>query len=234
MITSTILQAAYDSYFQGKVQNVEDILKQISENDILEETDKLKYEILQGYLYQLHGDFEKGLQSALKVANRNETLENFPFLIDSYIILAEIYERPEKYTAGINIIEKGEKLLQKFGNEIYNISIHNKIWLLHFKGRICWWKGAYEEALGFFRQALDLSSNIQNKYDIAVSFRNVGLILTYKGEIEKSLDLQRKALLLSREIENKYQVAWSLQNLGGFMLQIGNFDQALMYFKDSL
>ncbi|OLS25625.1 MAG: Photosystem I assembly protein Ycf3 [Candidatus Heimdallarchaeota archaeon LC_3] len=230
---SETLKEIYEYYTQGNIHEMEGLLKDVSEEDLSNLDDKLTYKVLQSYLIQLGGNFEEGYQLANQISHESEVQGKLIHFVDICIILAEILERTGKYKECIAIIEKGEQTLAKIQSLDFKALNHKKAWLIHYRGRISWWKGNYDSALNCFEETLTIRKEIENDHDLAVSLQNIGLIYIEKGQSERGFDYHQQALELFRKVGNKHRLAWCLQNLGALASTQGNYDQALIYQQES-
>ena len=115
--------------------------------------------------------------------------------------------------------------------------------VIHFKkgkGRSIYIKGIteaiqsnYDQALGYYNEALKLYENIDFKTGVANCYNAMGIAYKNKGEKRKSIAYLEKAILIEEEIGGK-NLSASLINLGSAYQDIGSYDEALTYLKKAL
>ena len=76
--------------------------------------------------------------------------------------------------------------------------------------------------MDYFQQSLVLRQEVGNKYDIAVSLRNIGVIYGNKGDVEQAIEYHQQALKLFREVGNKARIGQCLTNIGMFHAEKAN------------
>lgn len=228
-----ILTSCYDWYENGYLSELENHFTAIPQDVLFEGINKVKHDIIQAYLLSIKGEYssaEKIASIALQKSNESGLIL---YAVDAYLVLMETYERTEKFDNLAESIEKVESLLDKFDNKNDSHFLHRKIWLFYFKGRIQWWRGNNITAQQYFEENLEIAKRINNKFDIAISSRNVALVID-KLNKQKSKNLQLEAIQIFREINHPAQLAWSLMNYGAFISGNRNYEQALTFYLESL
>ncbi len=95
-------------------------------------------------------------------------------------------------------------------------------------------QGDFNEAFNYFDEALILSEEIGDKYNMVTMLNNIGSVSEHVGVIEKALDYYHKCLILCEEIGYRKGMASSLNNIGVLNMKQGNYQEALEYLIKSL
>ena len=228
------IEVAFKNYISGHFDEMDKLINSISTPDLLHDLNLIKFNIILANDCLIKGNYEQMETLALESINYCLNYQHFILAIDAYLILIESKERREFFSKAGEFCNEVEYFLTKLVNNADCVFLHRKIWLLLFRGRIEWWNSNYEFALEYFEKCLELSKKIDNSYDIAVSLRNIALVIDSKDK-EKSFTYQNQALTIFRKINNSYQVSWSLQNLGHFIAsELNDYELALTYFNESL
>lgn len=106
--------------------------------------------------------------------------------------------------------------------------------LIFFKGRNCFWKGQNDQATAYFEQSLALRQEHGNKYEIAISLQNIGLVCLTKGDLESGLEYHQQALKTFQEVGNKFRLGWCLANIGEIYEARGDLERAMDYNQQGL
>jgi adenylate cyclase len=79
-----------------------------------------------------------------------------------------------------------------------------------------------------------LREELDDKYGIATSLNNIGLVYKERGDLTKALDYQLRSLEVSKEIGHKKDIANALNNIGLLYGIQGQYAQAIDYHQQSL
>ncbi len=102
------------------------------------------------------------------------------------------------------------------------------------KGLEAYYRGDFREALGYYQQALAISSLLWFCSGFYYTLTNIGLVYHNLGEYEKALGYYQQALAIAREIGNKGGEGTSLDNIGVVYENLGEYEKALGYYQQAL
>ena len=105
---------------------------------------------------------------------------------------------------------------------------------LFSRGSTAYQDGNYQEALGRWKEALEIAEQIGDKRVIGIFAANIGLAHAKRGEYERALEFHEKALRMNREIGDKGNSAINLNNIGAVYNDMGRHDRALEYYREAL
>ena len=95
-------------------------------------------------------------------------------------------------------------------------------------------KGAVLEGINYYKNALKIQEELEDKRGVAISYNNIGIVYYNQGDIPNALEYFHKSLKLKEEVGNKMGAAKSLTNIGGIYKVLVNYELALKYYKKAL
>ena len=94
--------------------------------------------------------------------------------------------------------------------------------------------GDYMKAEGFYHRILEIGRELDNKYGIAGSLNDLGVIAQKRGEYEEAERYYRQSLNIFEELGDKSGIANSLHNLGVIAEVQMHYEEAEHYCRQSL
>jgi tetratricopeptide (TPR) repeat protein len=94
--------------------------------------------------------------------------------------------------------------------------------------------GQYEKAITYHQQHHDISSEIVNQREGAISLGNLGNCYSSLGQYEKAIAYHQQHHDISEEMGYQQGVAISLGNLGNCYNSLGQYEKAIAYHQQSL
>ncbi|MFN5301569.1 MAG: tetratricopeptide repeat protein [Pseudanabaena sp.] len=94
--------------------------------------------------------------------------------------------------------------------------------------------GQYEKSITYHQQHHDISEEIVNQREVAISLGNLGIGYKNLGQYEKSITFYQKYRDISEEMGFQQGVANSLGNLGNCYYSLGQYEKAIAYHQQSL
>lgn len=135
-----------------------------------------------------------------------------------------LYIELQEMLAGSSLTEKeslyGKKMLANVMGDLgfYAVSV----------------QGDFNKALDYFHEALDLSEEIGDKYNMVTMLNNIGSASERFGDIPRALDCYHKSLMICKKISHKKGIPSLLNNIGLINMEQGNYTEALDYLTESL
>ena len=179
------------------------------------------------------GYYEEGLTLAKQALNKSQELNKPLQKIDAYVAMAETLGQLQRFDESLEILDQGERLLQKVGEEPIAALNQRKADLLHIKGRNLRQKGDIDQALAPLEKSLALREELGDKREIAESLSSIGRYYSRIGDMKQALRCFEQSLKLLEEDENKWGISQGLWNVGSIFCQQGNLTCALEYFEKS-
>ncbi|MFQ5981226.1 MAG: tetratricopeptide repeat protein [Candidatus Heimdallarchaeota archaeon] len=212
---------------EGKVDEARPLIEALEKEEGLLPDDRLTWQLLKSQLLITTGDYEASQQLANKVWQGSQDRGKFLQAADACIVMAEALVEGGDYEESLEAIMQGEQMLTTLSGEPSATLAQRQASLIHLRGRICHYKGDYDQGMKYFQQSLALRQELGNKHDIAVSLRSIGAMHGAKRDEEQFLEYTQQALKIFQELGNKYRVAWCLTNIGLHHLRIAEFNRAL-------
>jgi len=91
----------------------------------------------------------------------------------------------------------------------------------------------YVHGLDFFKQALEVNLEINNREEIAASYNNLGLIYNNLGYYQEALKNHLSQLKINEEDKNLKGIAISKRNIGNIYNNLGENDKAIDYYQSA-
>lgn len=124
------------------------------------------------------------------------------------------------------------KALFDFANQ--QDDIRAKAQGLYIQGVSLHLRGAYSEALVYYKNGLNIFEEIHDQEGIASCLNATGLIYLYKNDYSRALNYFTRSLKLKEEIDDQQGVASALNNIGYIYHNQGDYPYALDYYTQSL
>ena len=85
-------------------------------------------------------------------------------------------------------------------------------------GLVTWMKGDYVLSRPYFQEALRISRELGDDWNIAITLANLGFVTRGAGDDETARSLHREGLPMSHRFGNHAVTAWHLTGLAGFAI----------------
>lgn len=95
-------------------------------------------------------------------------------------------------------------------------------------------QGDFNRAFDYFNEALNLSEEIGDKYNMVTMLNNIGSVSERFGDISRALENYHRSLLICEEIGHRKGMPSLLNNIGLINMKQGNYPEALDYLTKSL
>lgn len=92
----------------------------------------------------------------------------------------------------------------------------------------------FNTALAYFHEALALSEELDDKYNMVTMLNNIGSVLERFGDISGALESYQKSLMICEETGYKKGMPSLLNNIGLINMTQGNYPEAIDYLGRSL
>lgn len=105
----------------------------------------------------------------------------------------------------------------------------------HNIGNTFYYRNIIDSALSHYERALDIRQAIDDKFGMASTLNNLGVIYQYYiGDIDKALEYNKKSLEINLELGDEKGVAMSYYNIGSLYGDVGNYSEALINLNKGL
>jgi len=194
--------------------------------------DRIKQGRTLSYIGKIYLFLEKN-QKALDYLNQALTLsqqtkdnkQTANILADIGVIYSLIGEEQK----ALNYYNQALPLSQRVGDNQETAFILTEI------GKIYSDLGTEQKAIDYFNQSLDLTQKLEVKSLQSMILDDMGFAYILSGQPQKGLDyLIKQSLPISKHIEDKTLESSTLSHIGYTYEDVGNWQQALNYYKQSL
>jgi predicted ATPase len=180
------------------------------------------FEVL-GDLYRMNGEYDKSIDSyeiSLALAKGKKKTRITIKIGDVFQKKGE-YEKSMRHYKQVIDLVKGEDCMEK-SLALYNMSITHP------------YEGAKEKAIDSYKKLLEQPLTINNKYDIATCYQNIGGLLIGRGKFDIAFDYLEKSYQIRKEVGDQRGIARSLYNTGFLFMSKGEYITALDYLERAL
>lgn len=94
--------------------------------------------------------------------------------------------------------------------------------------------GIHDKALLYYQASFDLAVELNDSSEVAVGFYNMSNAHLKQGKIEEGISLLEKAYEIDKHRKDTAALGFDLNALGYAALEMGNADDAIKYFKESI
>ena len=148
-------------------------------------------------------------------------------------ITAEIKKLRDLYKTS-HFTEAIESAYQLLEHHILPKDTRSLINTYNLLGHAFWRLSDFPKAIKNFSEALQISEENGEKYDIAMNLSNIGVMYKDLSDYPKAIDYYSKALQINEEIGNKSSIATVLGNIGSIYVDLLDYTKALEYLSKSL
>ncbi|MHA1474562.1 MAG: tetratricopeptide repeat protein [Promethearchaeota archaeon] len=219
---------------QCKFKEALEILCNIENVNELTEDDQISFYLLQSVLFFAHGQYNKTLDIADWVFQKNLKTGNEFLMLDASLARGFVLIWNGEIKACNNSILKCEELILKIKDQPEKIIGKRKANLFCIKAFYHWQIGELDKLNEYSKICLDLSEKYGTKQDKAMSFCIIGVSYIQAGDFTKGLEYYEKSIKLSKELNDKMLISYITFQMSWYYWRIGKFDKFLEYSKKFL
>jgi tetratricopeptide (TPR) repeat protein len=172
----------------------------------------------------------RSYQKALEIGKTHKLLSRRKEA-QSYRKIGYAYHRISDYPQAISHYHKALKKLKQISTDDENmefITTCNWLGMTHF------FKGHYQQCLGWSEKGIRLSKKKKHLPLIEQSYNNMGMVACSRGEYEKAIEIFNRCLQIRLKVQDKYRLSYIYTNLGVINVNLGLYDQASDYYYKAL
>lgn len=142
--------------------------------------------------------------------------------------LSNVYELTGEFDLAFAACERIVRLSWLIASQVKTAVAFNKM------GRLWRKRGSLQQALDYFRRALELFRLCADDRGIAMSHDDIGQVYRLLGRYDEALDSSARALEIRRELGDLRSIASSLSNIGNIESDRGLHDEARACHEEAL
>ncbi len=192
---------------------------------------KIMHKIIE--IYGSSALFNKILPVAKRMLDTAMKEDNTSYTIESFLILAEAYDRLHNSELASQNVELAEMFLN-YLDEDSDERKEKLAMIKERKGGIFFRQKHFKEALGYYRESLDLYKGLQNKSKEADLLSRLGLIYHSTFRFKKAITRYEEVISLYKSLGNHSKLAIVYNNIGEIYRLQGKYSEAEKYYKMSL
>jgi tetratricopeptide (TPR) repeat protein len=184
-----------------------------------------------GMIYGKLGKHIKALRNfhhCLRISNK---INHKRSITQSSVKIGIGYYNIERYKVASEYLERSLKLINKLDDNSLNFLCSD---CNRFLGLINKHHGNYQRALHFQKKALNINIKLNNRFEEANTYLNLGSIYYDIGNQTENILFQKMALKIFKEISNKKEQASCYNNLGNAFMNLEKPLKSLYNHKKAL
>jgi len=198
--------------------------------EALKKNPLLEKSFLSGKKYENEYKFEEAIKVYKKCLNDLSIPEEdkiaFNILMGNcYFFLSKLNEAEKHFKEVLNILKRAENKMEK---------LPAKSTALGNIGNIYHNLGKPDEALGCYRQALEINRKLGYEQGTAHNLNNIGTLYNELGKHDEAFKCQKEALEIGKKYKDEQIIANSLNNIGVIYTDSGKPEEALKLFQEAL
>jgi tetratricopeptide (TPR) repeat protein len=204
------------------------------ENRQSDDSMRLRYLLMQGYIYIYKLDHEKA-QTILEQVIKESSQRNLPFiLLDALILKTDDLSYSLKIKDVHKLLEEIEDKL-RVNIEIYPREVlKRQAPVFRLKGTLLLNEGNYSNALEFYQRSLSLFKENGNNHEARHTLNSIGNCYRDLGEKDNAMNTYQEAIDLAEAIGDIHGYAVVSSNIVNLKLAEGNFEKAMELSKKCL
>jgi serine phosphatase RsbU (regulator of sigma subunit)/Flp pilus assembly protein TadD len=123
------------------------------------------------------------------------------------------------------------KSIENFNSKTKTLFKNN---IFHLLGQFYYDFGNYDEAIAFYKKAINTAKILNIDTTLAAEYNNIGMVYTEKTEFEIALEYYNKALILNKKHKHSVGMSDNLSNIGMLYRTWGKLDDAIEHINKAL
>jgi tetratricopeptide (TPR) repeat protein len=192
-----------------------------------------------GSVYQDQGDILRALEYFQRSLRLFEELHE-PLEVSTLLNnIGMIFEDQGEIQKGLEYYLKSLKMTQELNDKQGTARAFNNIGNVYYQEGIASKNGSakaeyFGKAFEFYNKSLKIKEKINDKFELARTLNNIGLLYKSQGDFLKATEFYNKSLEIQEEINDRQGIAYSLNNIAAVLLNHGQTENALKYSLRSL
>ncbi|MFW9829510.1 MAG: hypothetical protein ACFFEY_18190, partial [Candidatus Thorarchaeota archaeon] len=173
---------------EGKIDKALKLINEFGEKKDLLQYEWISYYTAKSRIATYFWDRYECNKYAEEAYRESQKLENSLLLLDVYMQMATSSNFFHKTKEASKFIKMSEDLLQTLPQDLSTELRKRNAYILWIKAYNYNWKGKFEKAIKYAKQALELRQELEINADIALSFYQLGQISWIRGDLNHALE----------------------------------------------
>lgn len=202
------------------------LLQAIGQSRVNADPAEIEFRLQLGNLYRLQGrlpEAEQCLQEALRLCDHYQSRNHYWTLVNQLGLVARLAADHEK------AIDYCQQLLNK-----PDLPPGDRAEALNVMGLVAYDQRRWEDALGFFEQALNHYRTLGDSYQQARIFNNRGLAQLRSGRLDEAQDSFQQAIRYFQISDDRAEIFKAIMNLGNVFLMKKAYEAAIQKYEEAL
>jgi tetratricopeptide (TPR) repeat protein len=204
-------------------------LNQLEQEEKMDKYQKMESLLLKSKYLVKTFNFQDAEPLLKTVLNKSPDLNNKIFLIDCYLILADLAKGMGNLDQGLNNLNKVRDLLRENDHIQNNENWFREEYLNDLEGNILIQKGEFDSALKNFEERLRIATNLNDNYLLYYSYNHLGMIYRIWGKYRLALKNYQQGLQIAENLNDNHLLSQSFSILGFSYGKLGKFKLAIEY-----
>jgi tetratricopeptide (TPR) repeat protein len=149
-------------------------------------------------------------------------------LARNLVALAAIASEEQAYDEAISLCKESREIFDSIGDR------GSAAITLSTSGVISLRAGEYKKASHFYGRSREIFTDIGNRNRAAIAMSFEGLTACRMGDLERAREIRQECLTLFQELADENGIAWSLWEMGDIYRIRGDYEEARLWYRDSL
>ncbi|TFG02037.1 MAG: tetratricopeptide repeat protein [Promethearchaeota archaeon] len=219
---------------KGKYVEGLELSKKMEQNETLNQKDLLRAQLLRTFILRRIEKYDESLRLSEQIFRKCKN-NNFELLeIESLIMMGSINRAIANYDQALKNILTAEEILLSLQDKKSDTRLRLEGRLNRVKGAIFRSKSSYDEALELLLKAKTIQEEQYDRFHLADSYKELGIILWLKGNLDEGLIYFQKSFKILQELGNEWEAIENLNNIGIIHIYKGEHQTALNYLFQSM
>ena len=196
--------------------------------DSIEPQQRPEILLLRGYIYEIQGELDKGLEDHRQSIRLFRKVRNKTGEAEAYRRIGDIMWRRSRWEKTLENYRKALEISQQVDDLSGVGEARRGI------GRVLWRKGDLDMALLELNKALDCSIKVSHNHIIAGINIDMGNILGEGGDNDKAIECYNKSLSILEQIGDKHEMVRAYNSLGASHRNKGDMKEAINWSEKAI
>lgn len=174
------------------------------------------------------GNLPNALKLSLEALKIFESLSENNEMLNSYVSIANIYERQNSFSKAIEFNLKAANIFEQNKNIFRTLTIFENV------GKIYSLQKKYSLAINYYNKALKIYQSIGNKAGEAITYQNLAKLYYNQTDYKNALKFYQASYKIAKQANSEVLETSNLLGLGNTELMLNNYGVAEQNYKLAL